>query len=149
MFLKFMVFWGVRARVRGAISPILRYSKLFAAILGPECLVDFLFKGFLIIGCVPVVLKAEPWTFWQKMVTLNIQYITQWKPHLSYRNLRAIFHGSKIDPWKMDPPLFVWRYLAPIALVFFDGISLILSSRECEYDAHEWTLCNFDSQHVQ
>ena len=44
----------VRARVRDAISPILRYSTLFAAILGPECLVDFLFKGFLIIGCVPV-----------------------------------------------------------------------------------------------
>ena len=29
--------------------------RLFSAILGPECLVDFLFKGFLIIGCVPVV----------------------------------------------------------------------------------------------
>ena len=27
---------------------------LFYAILGPECLVDFLFKRFLIIGCVPV-----------------------------------------------------------------------------------------------
>ena len=49
-----MVFQGVRAQVRDAISPILRYSKLFAAILEPECLVDFLFKGFLIIGCVPV-----------------------------------------------------------------------------------------------
>ena len=54
MFLKFMVFEGVPARVRDAIAPILRYSKLFAAILGLECLVDFLFKGFLIIGCVPV-----------------------------------------------------------------------------------------------
>ena len=49
-----MVFYRVRARVRDAISPILRYSKLFAAILGPERLVDFLFEGFLIIGCVPV-----------------------------------------------------------------------------------------------
>ena len=46
-----MVFFGVR----DAISPFLRYSKLFAAILGPEYLVDFLFKGFLIIGCVPVM----------------------------------------------------------------------------------------------
>ena len=50
---------GGTARVRDAISPILRYSKLFAAILGPECLVDFLFKGFLIIGCVPVPLLVE------------------------------------------------------------------------------------------
>ena len=50
-----MVFKVVRARVRDAISPILRYSKLFAAILGPECLVGFLFKGFLLIGCVPVL----------------------------------------------------------------------------------------------
>ena len=54
MFLKFTVFKGVRARVRDAISPILRYSTLFAAILGPECLVDFLFKVFLIFGSVPV-----------------------------------------------------------------------------------------------
>ena len=30
MFLEFMVFWGVRARVRDAISPILRYSPLFS-----------------------------------------------------------------------------------------------------------------------
>ena len=52
-----MVFWRVRARVRDAISPILCYSPLFAAILGPECLVDFLFKVFLIFGSVPVVHK--------------------------------------------------------------------------------------------
>jgi len=37
-------------------SAILRYSPLFAAILGPECLVDFLFKVFLIFGSVPVVM---------------------------------------------------------------------------------------------
>ena len=55
MFLKFIVFYGVRARVRDAISPIIRYSTLFAAILGPERLVDFLFKVFLIMGSVPVV----------------------------------------------------------------------------------------------
>ena len=30
------------------------YSPLFAAILGPECLVDFLFKVFLVFGSVPV-----------------------------------------------------------------------------------------------
>ena len=58
MFLKFMVFWGVRAQVRGAISPILRCSPLFAAILGPECLGDFLFKVFLIFGSVPVESRA-------------------------------------------------------------------------------------------
>ena len=56
MYLKFTVFWGVRARVRDDISPILRYSKLFAAILGPECLVGFLFKVFLIFSSVPVVI---------------------------------------------------------------------------------------------
>ena len=50
-----MVFLGVRARVRDAISPILRYSTLFYAILGPECLVDILFKVFLIFGSVPVL----------------------------------------------------------------------------------------------
>ena len=56
MFLKFVVFWGVRAWVRGgAISPILRCSPLFAAILGPECLVGFLFEVFLIFGSVPVL----------------------------------------------------------------------------------------------
>ena len=58
MFLKFMVFWGVRAQVRDAISPILAYHILFAVILRPEWLVDFLFKGFLIIGCVPVESQA-------------------------------------------------------------------------------------------
>ena len=55
MFLKFMVFWGVRARVRDAISPILRHATLFAAILGLEWLVDFLLKVFLIFGSVPVL----------------------------------------------------------------------------------------------
>ena len=35
-------------------SAILCYSPLFAAILRPECLVDFLFKVFLIFGSVPV-----------------------------------------------------------------------------------------------
>ena len=59
MFLKFMVFQGVRAQVRDAISPTLAYHILFAAILGPERLVDFLFKGFLIIGCVPGVAKTQ------------------------------------------------------------------------------------------
>ena len=59
MLLKFMVFWGVRARVLFRLfSAILRYSPLFAAILGPECLVDFLFKVFLIFGSVPVVVHT-------------------------------------------------------------------------------------------
>ena len=59
MYLKFTVFSGVRARVRGAISPILDCSLLFAAILGPECLVGFLFKVFLIFSSVPVVQQTR------------------------------------------------------------------------------------------
>ena len=62
-----MVFWGVRAQVRDAISPILAYHILFAAILGPECLVDFLFKGFLTFGSVPVVAQQCTTVLWQRV----------------------------------------------------------------------------------
>ena len=51
--------------------PILRCSKLYAAILGPECLVDFLFKGYLIIGCVPVAAS--------KTLGANPNYFGSWR----------------------------------------------------------------------
>ena len=54
-FLNSWYFRGYGPRYGMRFRSILRYATLFAAILGPECLVDFLFKVFLIFGSVPVV----------------------------------------------------------------------------------------------